>query len=184
MKNSKSVISFVVLIVFAVVVFLIVKDAPKDMNNSNDVQSIENGELLMTTVSEGSGDRELENGNLAVVHYVGSLTNGQKFDSSLDRGEPFVFMVGAGQVIEGWDIGLLGMKVGEVRRLVIPPQYGYGDRAVGQIPAGSTLVFEVELVEILEDPTSSINNGEENTDGTASLGEEVPEETENVSTEE
>lgn len=182
MKNTKSVISFAVLIIFAVVVFLIVKDAPKDMNN-NDVQSIENGELLMTTVTEGSGDRELENGNLAVVHYVGTLSNGQKFDSSLDRGEPFVFMIGAGQVIEGWDIGLLGMKVGEVRRLVIPPQYGYGDRAIGQIPAGSTLVFEVELIDILEDPQALINNQEEETDGTASL-EEAQGESEETSSEE
>jgi FK506-binding protein 2 len=77
------------------------------------------------------------------------LTNGNKFDASYDRGEPLTFTAGQGQVIKGWDEGLLGMKVGEKRKLTIPPNLAYGDRAVGGvIPANSTLIFETELVKI------------------------------------
>ena len=84
------------------------------------------------------------------VHYTGTLTNGKKFDSSLDRKEPLNFTCGKGQVIKGWDEGLLGMKVGEKRKLTIAPHLAYGNRAVGGglIPANSTLIFETELVEI------------------------------------
>ena len=89
-------------------------------------------------------------GDTVAVHYTGWLTDGTKFDSSLDRGQPFSFVLGAGQVIAGWDQGVAGMKPGGKRRLTIPPELGYGDRAVGGglIPANSTLVFEVELIEV------------------------------------
>jgi FKBP-type peptidyl-prolyl cis-trans isomerase len=87
-------------------------------------------------------------GDRLTVNYVGTLTNGQKFDSSYDRGTPFVFTLGAGAVIAGWDQGLVGMRVGGKRRLTIPPNLGYGNQQVGPIPANSTLIFEVELVSI------------------------------------
>ncbi|MCC6455163.1 MAG: FKBP-type peptidyl-prolyl cis-trans isomerase [Caldilineaceae bacterium] len=89
------------------------------------------------------------NGQLVVAHYTGWLEDGTKFDSSLDRGEPFTFNLGMGQVIAGWDLGMRGMKVGATRQLVIPPQLGYGERgAGGVIPPNATLIFEIELLEV------------------------------------
>jgi FKBP-type peptidyl-prolyl cis-trans isomerase len=111
--------------------------------------------LQKTDLAPGNGP-EIKSGQTALVHYTGWLydagapdNKGQKFDSSLDRNEPFEFPVGAGMVIKGWDEGVVGMKVGGKRRLVIPPEMGYGSRgAGGVIPPGATLVFDVELVEI------------------------------------
>lgn len=95
----------------------------------------------------GQGE-EAKAGKRVSVHYTGTLTNGKKFDSSLDRGKPFGFTLGAGEVIKGWDQGVAGMKVGGKRKLTIPADLAYGNRAIGGdlIPANSTLVFEVELL--------------------------------------
>lgn len=104
--------------------------------------------LQIKDIEVGTG-AEAKSGDTVAVHYVGTLTNGQKFDSSIDRGQPFIFSLGAGEVIRGWDLGVAGMKVGGKRQLVIPAELAYGSRAVGdKIPANSTLVFEVQLLEI------------------------------------
>jgi FKBP-type peptidyl-prolyl cis-trans isomerase len=103
-------------------------------------------ELQIEEVQVGTG-AEAVAGKTVSVHYTGWLTSGEKFDSSVDRGKPFGFKLGAGQVIRGWDQGVVGMKVGGKRRLTIPPKLAYGERGFpGAIPPGSTLVFEVELL--------------------------------------
>ena len=87
-------------------------------------------------------------GDLITVHYVGRLTNGRVFDSSVDRDQPFTFTLGLGEVIRGWDEGLVGMRVGGARRITIAPDFAYGDQGVGTIPPNSTLVFDVELIDV------------------------------------
>ena len=104
-------------------------------------------ELITEDVVIGTGD-EAKQGDSVSVHYTGTFTDGNKFDSSVDRGTPFNFTLGAGNVIKGWDLGVVGMKVGGKRKLTIPPSLAYGDQATGPIPANSTLIFEVELLEI------------------------------------
>ena len=106
------------------------------------------GGLKVQDIIVGTGD-EAVNGELLTVHYVGTLENGTKFDSSVDRGQPFDFVIGSGQVIQGWEKGVLGMKVGGKRKLVIPPSLGYGPSGAGNmIPPNATLTFEVELLAI------------------------------------
>lgn len=105
-------------------------------------------DLQIEDIKPGAG-QEAKSGDQVTVHYVGTLTNGSKFDSSRDRGKGFGFKLGAGQVIKGWDRGVAGMKVGGVRKLTIPPDLAYGDRGFPPvIPPGSTLVFEVELLSV------------------------------------
>jgi FKBP-type peptidyl-prolyl cis-trans isomerase len=101
--------------------------------------------LKIEELQKGTG-AAAQAGQTVTVHYTGWLTNGTKFDSSLDRKQPFKFKLGAGQVIPGWDQGVAGMQVGGKRRLTIPSTLAYGSRGVGPIPPDSTLVFEVELL--------------------------------------
>jgi peptidylprolyl isomerase len=96
---------------------------------------------------EGAGETP-NDGDQVIVHYTGWLLSFKKFDSSVDRGEPFAFQLGRQQVIKGWDEGVATMKVGGKRKLVIPPDLAYGEQANGMIPANSTLIFEVELLAI------------------------------------
>lgn len=94
-------------------------------------------------------DREAHVGETAFVHYTGWLEDGTKFDSSVDRGEPFSFRLGAGRVIKGWDEGVVGMRIGTKRKLIVPPHLGYGSRGAGRIiPPNATLIFEVELLDL------------------------------------
>ncbi len=105
-------------------------------------------DLVSETLKPGSG-AEAQAGQRVTVHYVGTLTDGSKFDSSRDRGEGFRFTLGKGEVIQGWDRGVAGMRVGELRKLTIPATLGYGARGFPPvIPPNATLVFEVELLAV------------------------------------
>ncbi|NTW14268.1 MAG: FKBP-type peptidyl-prolyl cis-trans isomerase [Candidatus Moranbacteria bacterium] len=125
-------------------------DVKRDTKAQNDNKNTMNDGLKIEKVAEGTGDRLTKKGDTITVNYTGTLTDGTKFDSSLNPGRtPFSFTVGGGQVIKGWDQGLLDMKVGEKRRLTIPSTLGYGERGAGSsIPPNATLIFDVELLSI------------------------------------
>lgn len=129
-------------------------DVTQDKTDKNDQTAKINkevgqvNELQSTDLKVGEG-AEATPGKKVTVHYTGTLTDGRKFDSSVDRGQPFSFNLGAGEVIKGWDQGVAGMKVGGQRKLVIPPELGYGAQGAGGIIGpNATLVFEVELLEV------------------------------------
>lgn len=121
----------------------------EEANSTNSMEEDTITELNAETTQEGSGPAA-EAGDTLRVHYEGRLTNGTVFDSSYNRGEPIEFEVGTGQVIPGWDQGLLGVRAGQKLRLEIPADMAYGNRAVGPIPANSALIFEVEIVDVIK----------------------------------
>ncbi len=156
-KNEYKKIALVVLLVVAIVLIVIQNINPmfnikndKQINNFNGISkqvivNVENNKNMEEKISK--------KGDVLTMNYTGRLENGTVFDSNVDprfgHVEPFKFILGAGQVIAGWDEGLVGMKIGEKKTLVIPPEKAYGQRAIGDIiPANSTLVFDVELVGI------------------------------------
>jgi FKBP-type peptidyl-prolyl cis-trans isomerase len=161
--NKNLLVSILVLALVGFGAYLMIKNAPdKEVlnqevinpnqevsENMNEESNIDmNSAPQMTILREGAGEAASKAGDTLGVVYVGSFEDGQVFDSNVSSGQNFEFTLGAGQVISGWEIGLMGMKVGEVRRLVLPPAFAYGENAVGPIPANSTLIFEVELKEI------------------------------------
>ncbi|OHE99880.1 FKBP-type peptidyl-prolyl cis-trans isomerase [Colletotrichum orchidophilum] len=116
---------------------------------SSAVSFVAAADLKIDVTQEVECDRKTKNGDKLTMHYRGTLkADGKQFDASYDRGTPFSFKIGSGQVIKGWEQGLLDMCIGEKRTLTIPPELGYGPRGMGPIPGGSTLVFETELVGI------------------------------------
>lgn len=118
------------------------ESSEKQMTNISTLKEME-----IYEIQKGDG-AEAKNGNKITVHYVGSFRDGTVFDTSLKNNVPFTFTLGAGQVIQGWDLGFSGMKVGDVRRFVIAPELAYGALGAGPIPPNSTLVFEVELLKV------------------------------------
>jgi len=161
MNKTILIIIIIFLAVILIGFYMFMDKNKEDNNTSNDVSEVskvneaseaneENDkELKIETLKEGSGN-EAKVGNTVSVHYTGTLEDGTKFDSSLDRGESFSFSLGAGQVIKGWDLGVAGMKIGEKRKLTIPSDLGYGEAGTpgGPIPPNATLIFEVELLKI------------------------------------
>lgn len=120
----------------------------QEQNSNNNPSSFDIQGMKVEVLQQGSGNGA-KSGDTVTVNYVGTLQNGTKFDSSIDRGTPFSFKLGENSVIQGWELGILGMKAGEKRKLTIPPQLGYGSQAVGNvIPANSTLIFEVTMIKI------------------------------------
>lgn len=158
--NKNAIITLVVgVVVLVVVVVALAKNQASqgDLNSQSTQESSTSqsaqqeetmsGELEIEDVVVGDGEEAVA-GKEVTVHYTGTFTNGEKFDSSVDRGQPFTFKLGAGNVIQGWDQGVAGMKVGGKRKLTIPPELGYGPNDYGSIPGGSTLLFDVELLEV------------------------------------
>lgn len=124
--------------------------AELNIPEKKEIKEEKTEEVKIEILEEGNGE-EAKNGDIISVHYTGTLEDGTKFDSSLDGGQPFVFILGTTPVIKGWDLGVLGMKVGEKRKLIIPSTLGYGKTGVlGVIPPDAVLVFEVELLSINE----------------------------------
>lgn len=161
--NTKTILALMLVVVlFGIVAFAFYKKG----NNSQEASVGSNIQVTSTPVATvatesttmdnglkiqdlkvGTGP-QAKAGDVVAVNYLGTLQDGTKFDSSYDRGQSFQFLLGSGEVIKGWDIGVAGMKVGGKRKLVIPSDLAYGERRIGPIPPNATLVFEVELLAV------------------------------------
>jgi FKBP-type peptidyl-prolyl cis-trans isomerase FkpA len=155
-KTATAIILGTILLVVLAFVFLGRAEAPTDTESTQTTPASENvvttdtdipDNLIIEDVLVGTGSA-VKSGDSIVIHYAGTLTDGTLFDNSYDRGEPFETQIGVGNVIRGWDLGVPGMKVGGRRRLTIPAELGYGEQGTQNIPPGSTLIFELELLEI------------------------------------
>ncbi|KKU86295.1 MAG: Peptidyl-prolyl cis-trans isomerase [Parcubacteria group bacterium GW2011_GWA2_47_9] len=147
MKNAPLIAILIIIVIAGG--FVVLKNFKTAGDGHTKPSNYEIQGMKIAILKEGSGNAA-ENGDRVAVHYTGILTDGTKFDSSVDRGQPFSFVLGAGQVIRGWDLGVKYMKVGEKRRLTIPPELAYGSAGTpgGPIPPNATLIFEVELLKI------------------------------------
>lgn len=150
--NKYVIFGIIAIVIFGLATYTLLspqKNSGSDAINLSEDMATQ-GELVIEDTQIGTGSAIVEPGDDIVIHYRGTLTDGTVFDSSYDRGEPFQTTIGVGQVIQGWDEGVVGMKVGGKRKLTIPPNKAYGEQGVGSIPPNSTLIFEVELLEILK----------------------------------
>lgn len=152
MSKSFTIFALVCILVLGVFVYFIFgfNQRPSDIASTETTQATQEtipAELKIEDIQVGTGP-EVKSGDTVVIHYRGTLPDGTQFDSSYDRGEPYETPIGVGAVIKGWDLGVVGLKVGGKRKLTIPPSLGYGNQANGKIPANSTLIFEVELMGI------------------------------------
>jgi len=149
METPTIIVIIIILIIVAVGVYFMVQ--PKQNPEPQNVQTSDNyniQEMKVEILKQGTGEGAKAGDNIE-VHYVGTLLNGTKFDSSVDRNQPFPYTLGQNRVIQGWELGLLGMKIGEKRKLTIPPELAYG--AAGRppvIPQSATLIFEIEMLKI------------------------------------
>ena len=144
--NAVSLSSFITVLMILSIGFALSASSKEDKKMS-DVQTTESG-LQYVVIEEGTGDQAVA-GKKVKVHYTGKLEDGTEFDSSVKRGQPIEFTLGAGQVIKGWDEGIALMKVGDKRQLIIPPELGYGAAGAGNvIPPNATIIFDVELVDV------------------------------------
>ncbi len=150
MKVWYAVLSIVIVAAIIAGVFALQhNNKPQSKQETKTVDTNPSSDQLQSTDEVVGTGTEAVAGKSVSVQYTGTLTDGTKFDSTADHGgQPFTFALGGGQVIKGWDQGVVGMKVGGKRKLVIPPSLGYGSQSVGTIPPNSTLVFEIELVDV------------------------------------
>jgi peptidylprolyl isomerase len=140
--------TLIILLMTVVAFGAVVQDEANDESGFGDITTPSGLRYRETEIGDGLSP---EKGQMVVVHYTGWLPDGTKFDSSVDRGQPFSFQIGIGRVIKGWDEGVMSMKVGGKRMLFIPPELGYGSRGAGNvIPPNAPLIFEVELLDILK----------------------------------
>ena len=145
--KSNRIIYSILIVLIAVSFNIIMNSCSKEEKMSGDIQTTASG-LQYIVIEEGTGDKP-KKGDTVKVHYTGKLEDGTVFDSSVKRGVPIEFPLGVGRVIKGWDEGIADMKVGGKRQLIIPPDLGYGPNGYPPvIPPNSTLIFDVELVEI------------------------------------
>lgn len=135
--------------IITALVFANVAYAQVELTEGEEVITPSGLRVKLTTAAEDENAEQPQKGDRVVVHYTGKFLNGEVFDSSVERDEPFSFTIGIGQVIKGWDEGIALLKLGEKAILTIPPSLGYGEAKQGPIPANSILIFEVELIDII-----------------------------------
>ncbi|MFH1789809.1 MAG: FKBP-type peptidyl-prolyl cis-trans isomerase [bacterium] len=154
--DKTSVIIILILVILVAGFFYFIQPKNINMNENQNQQTEENQNstnfnvqgMNVEILQQGSGE-PTKSGDKVTVNYVGTLQDGTKFDSSIDRGQPFVFTLGQNSVIQGWELGVIGMKVGEKRKLTIPSELAYDEAGAGGIiPPNATLIFEIDLLEI------------------------------------
>jgi len=168
---SSAVLPIIIVLIVIAGVFFFIKsknanNGAVDQNATSTSQDagVNTKDLQMTIVAEGSGE-QAKPGNLVTVDYTGTFPDGTKFDSSIDRGQPLTFILGVGQVIKGWDLGVAGMKVGEKRHLTVPAEYAYGEKGITDqdgkviIPANQTLIFDIEMKALNTPPAETSTTG-------------------------